>query len=122
LFSEFELLNGKPSELQQIQRILDSTILQFIIPYIKINVTGLEIKITYEKKIPAILSRRFGYYTGLSDIDENITVYSGTHRVHIIGLDGQVYYTGSLPFIFVPRYLMLIGTYEQIEVENIITI
>ena len=71
LFSELELLDGNPSEIQQIERILDSILLQFITPYLEINVTDLEITVAYEKKIPSILSNKFGYFTGLSDC-ENI--------------------------------------------------
>ena len=118
LFSEIELLDGNLSEIQQIERILDSIILQFIIPYLEINVTDLEITVAYEKKIPSILSKRCGYVTGLSDGD-NITIYNGTHRVHIKGLDGQFYYLGVLPFLIIPRYFILRGTYEEIVVENI---
>ena len=118
LFSEIEILDGNPSEIQQIERILDSIILQFITPYIEINVTDLEITVAYEKKIPSILSRRYSYLTGLSD-GENITSYNGTHRVHIKGLDGQFIFVGGLPFIFIPRYFWLLGTYEEIVVENI---
>ena len=118
LFSEIEILDGNPSEIQQIERILDSIILQFIIPYFEINVTDLEITAAYEKKIPSVLSRRYSYLTGLSD-GENITIYNGTHRVHIKGLDGQFFYQRGLPFRLIPRYFMLLGTYEEIIVENI---
>jgi len=118
LFSEIELLDGDPSEIQQIERILNSIILQFITPYIEINVTDLEIIVTYEKKIPSILSRKFTYGTGLLD-GENTTIYNGTHRVYIKGLDGQFFYVGGFPFLFMPRYFMLFGTYEEIVVENI---
>jgi len=118
LFSEIEILDGDPSEIQQIERILDSIILQFITPYLEINVTDLEITVAYEKKIPSILSRRYSYLTGLSD-GENITFYNGTHRVHIKGLDGQFFYQRGIPFIFLPRYFMFWGTYEEIVVENI---
>ena len=118
LFSEIELLDGNPSEIQQIERILDSIILQFIIPYFEINVTDLEITVAYEKKIPSILSKRCGYVTGLSDGD-NITIYNGTHRVHIKGLDGQFFYLRGLPFLLIPRSFMLWGTYEEIVVESI---
>ena len=118
LFSELEILDGNPSEIQQIERILDSIILQFITPYLEINVTDLEITVAYEKKIPSILSKRYGYITGLSD-GENITIYNGTHRVHIKGLDGQFFYLRGRPFLLFPRYFMLWGTYEVIVVENI---
>ena len=118
LFSEIEILDGNPSEIQQIERILDSIILQFIIPYIEINVTDLEITVTYEKKIPSILSKRYSYATDLFD-GENITMYNGTHRVHIKELDGQFCYLRCRPFLFIPRYFMLWGTYEEIVVENI---
>jgi len=118
LFSEIKLLDGNPSEIQQIERILDSIILQFITPYLEINVTDLEITVAYEKKIPSILSKRYGYITGLSD-GENITIYNGTHRVHIKGLDGQFFYLGVLPFLLIPRSFVLLGTYEEIVVESI---
>jgi len=118
LFSEIEILDGDPSEIQQIERILDSIILQFITPYIEINVTDLEITVAYEKKIPSILSRRYTYLTGLSD-GENIKSYNGTHQVHIEGLDGKFIYLGGLPFLLIPRYFWLWGTYEEVAVENI---
>jgi len=118
LFSEIEILDGNPSEIQQIERILDSMILQCIIPYLEINVTDLEITVAYEKKIPPILSRRYGYLTGLSD-GENITVYNDTHRVHIKGLDGKFFYLRVRPFLLFPRSFMLWGTYEEVIVENI---
>ena len=118
LFSEIELLDGDPSEIQQLERILDSIILQFITPYLEINVTDLEITVAYEKKIPSILSKRYGYITGLSDGD-NITIYNGTHRVHIKGLDGKFFYLRGLPFLLIPRSFMLWGTYEEIVVESI---
>lgn len=118
LFSEIELLDGNPSEIQQIERILDSIILQFITPYLEINVTDLEITVAYEKKIPSILSKRYGYITGLSD-GENTTIYNDPHRVHIKGLDGQFFYQRGLPFLLFSRYFMLWGAYEEIVVENI---
>ena len=118
LFSEIKLLDGNPSEIQQIERILNSIILQFITPYLEINVTDLEITVAYEKKIPSILSKRYSYATGLSD-GENITIYHGIHRVHIKGLDGQFFYLNGLRFLLIPRYFMFWGTYEEIVVENI---
>ena len=119
LFSEIEPLDGDTSEIQQIERILNSIILQLITPYIEINVTDLEITVTFEKKIPSsILFRRCFYLTGLSN-GENITLYNDTHRVHIKGLDGQFIYLGGLPFLFTPRSFWLWGTYEEIVVENI---
>ena len=118
LFSDIELLDGDSSEIQQIERILNSIILQLITPYIDINVTDLEITVSYEKKIPSILTRRYTYFTGLFD-GENTKIYNGTHRVHIKGLDGQFFYLGGFPFLFMPRSFILLGTYEEIVVENI---
>ena len=118
LFSEIELLDGNPSEIQQIERILDSKILQFITPNLEINVTNLEITVAFEKEIPSILSKSYVYITGLFD-GENTTMYNGTHRVHIKGLDGQFFYSRCRPFLLIPRYFMLWGTYEEIVVENI---
>ena len=118
LFFKLDILDGNPSEIQQIERILNSKILQFIIPYLEINVTDLEITVSYEKKIPSNLSKRYGYITGLSD-DKNITIYNGTNRVYIKGLEGQFFYSKGLPFLLIPCYFMLWGTYEEIVVENI---
>jgi hypothetical protein len=116
LFSEIEILNGTRSEIREIERILNSVILQFMTKYLEINVSDLEIKISYEKNIPLILSRRYSYLTGVSE-DENITVYDEKHSVHIKGLDGQVLYTRGFHLIFPARYFMLIGTYEEIVFE-----
>lgn len=116
LFSDVEILNGTSSEIAEINRILNSIVLQFITEYIEINVSDLEIKISYEKNIPFIIYWRYAYFTGVSD-EENITVYDEKHSVHVKGLDGQVLYTRGRPFIFPTRYFMLIGIYEEIVVE-----
>ncbi|MCX6671667.1 MAG: hypothetical protein NTX92_07085 [Euryarchaeota archaeon] len=86
-FSFVRLIDGDPVQIQKIQSILKSRILQFIIPVIQFNVTHLSFSVTYPREIPQKpFFQRYLYMTGIQK--DNITLINEPHQIIVNEMNG----------------------------------
>lgn len=89
-FSYIRLTGGDSSQIQKIQRVLQSRILQFIIPFGRtVDVTDLNFSVDYPRKLPSLpLFRNFSYGTIYLGEQGNFSVENVPHQVIVNGFDG----------------------------------
>ena len=86
-FSSVHLISGDPVQIQKIQRILKSRILQYIMPVIQFNITHLSFSVTYPREIPQKpFFQRYLYMTGIQQ--DNITLINEPHQIIVSGMNG----------------------------------
>ena len=89
-YSSVRLMNGDSAQIQKINSLLKSRILQFIIPVIQFNVTNLSFSVTYPREIPQKpFFQRFLYMTGIQE--DNITLVNTPHQIIVNGLNGMFF-------------------------------
>jgi hypothetical protein len=86
-FSSIHITNGDPQQIQKIQRILTSRILQFLIPIIQFNITNLSFTVTYPQELPQNpFFQRYLYMTGIQQ--DNITLINEPHQLIVNEMTG----------------------------------
>ena len=118
-FAEIELIDGNESQIRKIEKMLNNRILHFIIPrFIFINVTDLDFKVSYTKKIPKKIPFfwKFAYLT-FSEEYRNQILIDEPHIVTVKGLNGQFGIVRGKPIILFPPYFIFEGDFEEVNIE-----
>ncbi|MCX6664475.1 MAG: hypothetical protein NT038_00205 [Euryarchaeota archaeon] len=121
--TNIQLLNGSSDEITQINRILDSRMLQLVLPVAVISVEHLTFTITY--KLNGLLPNgKFSYYTAVTDymngtISNSTSIINKKHTIHVENFGGVFLFTRATPFRPINHQaakFQIIGACEKITI------
>lgn len=114
-FSSIQLIDGDPLQIQQLQHLLRSRILQYIIPITSINFTQLSFMVTFPREIPPQpFYQRFQYMTGLQK--DNISLINEPHQLKITGMNGIFLLSKGVFFQMIPPRFAFAGVCDEVTI------
>jgi len=120
--TEITLINGSSSDIDKIQRIINSSILHLILPPIWFWCDDIDFSISYNQNVPFFIPyiRHASYFTTLyEDIDFPInkeTIWGKKHTVLVEGFDGYFCFQRLRPIKLAPALFLFVGSYEKVTI------
>ncbi len=112
--ADIVLIDGPIFKTQVISYLLENRNLQFLLPYITIDIQDLTFSVRYSKTIPDVpIARNFQYSTFIEE-DGIYQLYNTSHTVIVTGFDGQFLLTRVKPFRFMPSYFFFAGECDTV--------
>lgn len=112
--AEITLIDGSPSEIERIEKILKRPKLR-ILPLIIIKVTDLDFSVTYKRNM-IFLMPSLTYSTVAGGFDTLEIIFNRDHTVVVDNLDGLFLFMKSLP-LRASRFLFF-GQFEEITISK----
>lgn len=120
--TEITLINGSPSDIEKIQRIINNSILHLILPPFWFWCDDLDFSISYNQNVSFFVPyiRRISYFTSLyKDVDfpfNNATIWGRRHTVIVEGFDGYFCFQRLRPIRLAPVLFLFVGSYEKVTI------
>ena len=111
--TEIDLIDGPPSEIERINKILDRPKLR-LSPFAIVRVTNLDFSVTYNKKTLFIFPL-LAYSTVALSVEENHYVHNDAHTVTVNGLEGHFLLMKTMPLR--PAHFTFVGFYNELTIE-----
>jgi len=111
--TEIDLIDGSPSEIERINKILDRPKIR-LSPFAIVKVTNLDFSVTYNKKMLSIFPI-LSYSTVALSGEENHYVHNDVHTVTVNGLEGYFLLMKTLPLR--PAHFTFTGFYNELTIE-----
>ena len=112
--AEIDLIDGSPSEVEQIENILNRPYLR-ILPFRFIKVSDLDFRVTY-KRNSFMLAPLLSYSTVAADFDGLEIVINRAHTVTVTNLDGFFVFIKTIPLR--PARFFFFGQFEEITISR----
>ena len=111
--TEIDLIDGAPSEIERINKILDRPKLR-LLPFAIVKVTNLDFSVTYNKNMLFVFPM-LSYSTAVLSGIENHYIHNDAHTVTVNGLEGYFLLMKTMPLR--PALFTFTGFYNEITIE-----
>jgi len=117
---EIEIIDGNESQIEKIEKWLNNRLFHYFIPrFIYFNVTDLDFKVSYTKKIPKPPIPFFWRFVYLTILEENgnETLIEKPHIVTVKGFNGLFGIVRGQPIRLFPPHFVFEGDFEELTIE-----
>ena len=111
--NEIDLIDGSPSEIERINKILHRPKFR-LLPFAIVKVTSLDFSVTYNKNILFVFPI-LSYSTAVLSGEENHFVHNDAHTVTVNGLEGYFVLMKTMPLR--PALFIFSGFYNELTIE-----
>jgi hypothetical protein len=111
--TEIDLIDGSPSEIERINKILDRPKFR-LLPFAIVKITNLDFSVTYNRNMLFIFPV-LAYSTAVLSTEENHYIHNDAHTVTVNDLEGYFILMKTLPLR--PAHFTFIGFYNELTIE-----
>lgn len=112
--AEINLIDGVPSEIERIEKILNRPKLR-ILPFAIIKVTNLDFSVTYKRNMIFLITS-LTYSTAVAGFDTFEIIFNRAHTVTVNNLDGLFLFMKTLPLC--PSRFLFFGLFEELTISK----